>query len=238
MKFSKSNIVKIIREELESVLKENERLTPEDTGTLRAVSQALDKAIDVVMQHTNIDNDNESTHKGVEIVNSLLNDSYSLIQQILSGKDVDFGNYMSQSDKNKTVMNDTDLMLISTALANPSDKSAIEAAQEIVRNELKTSLYEEQSATPTKNINEVKEEIAQALAKITSYINELADDRKRNDLTSAVIAVSEEIRSLEKSLGARGKEIGYVVPRRGRTTTIKTDPRRRVTSIAEDKNDE
>ena len=34
-------------------------------------------------------------------------------------------------------------MLISTALANPSDKNAIEAAQEILRKELKTSLYEE-----------------------------------------------------------------------------------------------
>ena len=238
MKFSKSNIVKIIREELETVLKENERLTPEDTGTLRAVSQALDKAIDVVMKHTNIDNDNEATHQGVEVVNSLLNDSYNLIQQILSGKEVDFGDYTSQSDKNKTVMNDTDLMLISTALANPSDESAIEAAQEIIRKELKTSLYEENDTSSTTNINEVKEDVAQALAKITSYINELTDDRRRNELTSAVVAVSEEIRSLEKSLGKLGKEVGYVVPSRGRTTTIKSDPRRRVTSVAEDKNNE
>jgi|APSaa5957512576_1039674.scaffolds.fasta_scaffold46804_2 hypothetical protein len=229
MKITESYIKKVIQEELKNLIENNSfNLSPEDKGVLMAVGQALEKAIDTVSRYTNIDDENETTHEGVVAIQSMLAEAAMLQQKLLNG-----GSFDSPDEDESTEVIDDDLRLISFALrpgaTDEERKVASEKLDQIIG----------QSPLQERKINEVKGDVAQALGRISTFIkNSPIDIGQRNELSGDLIAVMEKMISLERSLGSRGKEIGYVVPGTSPSNKIAGDQERRIRTTAENKNNE
>lgn len=237
MKITESYIRKIIQDELVGLLENvSHSLSPEDKGVLMAVGQALEKAIDTVSKYTNIDNDNESTHEGIIGIQSMLEDAVILQQKLLSGEPHEASDEYDNGESTKVA--DDDLRLISFALRPDATDEERKAANERLDQIIGQSPLQE------RKINEAElPPIAQALGRISTFINKSdhnppIDIKQRNQLNGDLMAVSEEIRTLERKLGARGKDIGYIVPGTSLSNPVVGDPSKRVKTMPEEKGNE